>query len=79
MSGSKAPPPGTNAAVVRIAFVTAAQAKAAGAALEPDNGGHVTWRVEGTTLVLQASSETGLGLVRTLDDVLGCLRAIGLP
>lgn len=68
-----------NQAIVRIAFATAAEAQRAGQALAPDHGGHVAWRVEGARLVLEVHSDSMLGLVRTLDDVLGCLRATGLP
>lgn len=40
-----------------------------------DDAGHLTLRVEGATLVVEADSATPLGVLRTLDDVLGCLRA----
>lgn len=65
-------------ASLRVRFGSRAEAERAGRALEPDNAGHVAWVVEGNDLVLEASSETVLGLVRTVDDLLGCLRATGL-
>lgn len=44
------------------------------AALSPDG---LTARVE-EGLLIQAESTTPMGLLRTLDDVLGCLRATGI-
>lgn len=64
---------------LRVRCASRAEAERLGRALEPDNAGHVAWLVEGDELVLEASSETVLGLVRTVDDLLGCLRAAGLP
>ena len=66
-------------ASLRVRFASRPEAERAGRALEPDNGGHVAWVIDGSDLVLEASSETVLGLVRTVDDLLGCLRATGLP
>lgn len=66
-------------ASLRVRFGSRAEAERAGRALEPDNEGHVAWAVDGGDLVLEASAETVLGLVRTVDDLLGCLRATGMP
>ncbi len=43
--------------------------------LAVDDAGHAVLRVEGATLSVEAQSTTALGVLRTLDDVLGCLRA----
>jgi hypothetical protein len=67
-----------NRAQLRIQFASAAQAQQAGQALAPDHDGHVVWSVEGSFLILEARSDTTLGLVRTLDDALGCIRALGV-
>lgn len=40
-----------------------------------DAAGHATLRVEGAVLVVEAASASALGLLRTLDDAMGCLRA----
>lgn len=66
-------------ASLRVRFASRAEAERAGRSIEPDNAGHVAWAVDGGDLVLEASADTVLGLVRTVDDVLGCLRAAGLP
>lgn len=68
-----------NTARLRMAFTTASEAQAAGEALAPDNGAHLQWHVDGTTLVLEASAASMQGLLRSLEDVLGCLRATGMP
>lgn len=65
-------------ASLRVRFPSRTEADRAGRALAPDNGGHVAWMVDGNDLVLEASADTILGLVRTVDDLLGCLRAAGL-
>lgn len=62
---------------LRVRCTSRAEAERLGRALEPDHEGHVAWLVEGDELVLEASSETVLGLVRTVDDLLGCVRAAG--
>lgn len=71
--------PPAHTASLRVRFASRTEAERAGRALEPDNQGHVAWMVEGNELVLEASADTVLGLVRTVDDLLGCLRATGLP
>lgn len=70
--------PAAHTASLRVRFPTRAEAERAGRALEPDHDGHVAWLVEGDDLVLEASADSVLGLVRTVDDLLGCLRATGL-
>lgn len=66
-------------ASLRIRFASPQEAQRAGRSLAPDNAGQVAWAAEGADLVLEASADTVLGLVRTMDDLLGCLRATGLP
>ena len=63
---------------VTLVFAVAADAAAAAAALAPDNGGHLRTRCEGPLLHLEASADTAMGLLRTLDDALACLRATGV-
>lgn len=65
-------------ASLRVRFPSRAEAERAGRALAPDNQGQVAWLVEGDELVLEASADTILGLVRTVDDLLGCIRATGM-
>ena len=62
---------------VAVAFADAAAARVALQALAPDNDGHLMASVAGATLTLSASSPDALGLLRTLDDALACLRALG--
>jgi hypothetical protein len=62
-------------AVLRIRCRDAAEATRLLRALAADDPGHATLRQEGAGLVVEASSATALGLLRTLDDLLGCLRA----
>lgn len=65
-----------HSATLRIAYATAQDAEVAAQALAPDHDGHVAWRLERDVLVLQVTSKTTLGLIRTVDDLLGCLRAL---
>lgn len=53
-------------------------ARTAQASLAPDNEGFLDSRVEGDDLVLTAEADSLMGLLRSLDDALGCLRATGL-
>ena len=64
---------------VTLAFATAEEAQAAAAAIAPDNGGHLRARCEGPLLHLEASADSPMGLLRTLDDAMACLRATGVP
>lgn len=68
--------PAMHTASLRIRFASRTEAERAGRALDPDNDGHLAWLVEGNDLVLEASAQTLLGLLRTVDDVLGCLRSL---
>lgn len=63
-----------NQATLRLRFPDEAGARTAQAALAPDNEGYLSTRLEGETLVLEAESDALMGLLRTLDDALGCLR-----
>jgi hypothetical protein len=62
-------------AEVRIRLRDAAAAQRAYRALSADDAGHAALAVDGRDLVVVASSASALGLLRTLDDLLGCLRA----
>lgn len=64
--------------VIRIALADARQAEAANAALRPDSGPHMHSRAEGAILVLEAEAGSPMGLLRTFDDALACLRATGV-
>jgi hypothetical protein len=70
--------PDRHAATLLLWFPDEEGARTALGALAPDNEGHLEARLKGTTLVLSASSATPMGLLRTLDDALGCLRALGM-
>lgn len=65
-------------AEVRIVCVDEGAAARLAAALSPDDGGSVGLDVAGATLVVTARGATRMGLLRTLDDVLGCIRATGM-
>ncbi len=67
-----------NEATVRLSFGSPAEAEAARTALEPDNGGHLDANVDANTLELRCTSDSIMGILRTLDDALGCLRATGM-
>lgn len=47
-------------------------------AIGPDNDGHMEAEVVDGVLVLRAASSSPMGLLRSLDDALGCLRATGI-
>lgn len=65
----------THRASLRLHFDNPAQAMRLVASLAPENEGFVRMRVEGATLVAEAESETPMGLLRTLDEVLATLAA----
>ncbi|MGB0652023.1 MAG: KEOPS complex subunit Pcc1 [Thermoplasmatota archaeon] len=71
-----APPPTKAFGALRLSFPSPDEAQAAAAALAPDNEGHAVCRVEGTTLHVEAEAASWPGLLRTLDDVMVCLRAL---
>ena len=62
-------------ASLALHFDTAEQAARLAASLAPDDDGFVKVRVEGATIVAEATSDTPLGLLRTLDEVLATLTA----
>lgn len=62
-------------AVLRVRCRDSVEAERARQSLAADDDGHAILRVEGLVLVVEAESTTALGLLRTLDDILGCLRA----
>ena len=62
-------------ATLRLPFHDEAQAKRLAASLAPENEGFVRVRVEGATLVAEAESDTPMGLLRTLDEVVAVLAA----
>lgn len=66
----------THRAVLRVE--AGADAATLRAALGPDEG-LVRAEAHGTALVVEAAATTPLGLLRTLDDVLVCLRGAGVP
>jgi hypothetical protein len=66
-------------ATLRLSFATGAAAAQAMAALQPDDQGLVGFAVEGAALVVTAEAPSMMGLLRTLEDVLVCVRATGLP
>jgi hypothetical protein len=70
--------PSKATATVVISLASREQALQMAAALAPDNDGFLTTRVEGTNLHLEATSNDAMGLLRSLDDALGCLRAAGV-
>lgn len=61
---------------ITIPFDSVEAANIALAAIAPDNGDFVNATLDGVDLRLQFQSETTMGLLRSIDDVLGCLRAI---
>ncbi len=64
-----------NDGILRLGFPTAELANQALAALAPDDSQHAKLRVEGTTLMVEAGAESSMGVLRTIDDILACLRA----
>lgn len=65
----------THEATMRLAFRDETEARRLAASLAPDDDGFVSIRVEGSTLVAEAKSETPLGLLRSLDEVVATLIA----
>lgn len=77
-AGTGPAPVGAATARVTLRFATASEASSAAASLAPDNGDHLRMRVEGAELHLEARAASLMGLLRTLDDALACLRATGM-
>ncbi len=67
-----------NTATVTLRFEDADAAHRAAESLGPDNDGFITCSTDGNTLILEATSDSIMGILRTLDDALGCLRATGM-
>lgn len=64
-----------HAATLRLHFDSTSQAARLAASLAPENDGFVTTRVEGSTIVAEASADSPMGLLRTLDEVVAVLAA----
>ncbi len=64
---------------VRIQLKDEAEALRVRDALAPDNGGHIECEVDGASLTLRAEAGSAMGLLRSIDDALGCVRATGVP
>ena len=64
-------------ATLRLHFDSPAQAANLVASLAPENEGFVRARVEGSSIVAEAESDTPMGLLRTLDEVVVVLAAAG--
>ncbi|HET6405507.1 MAG TPA: KEOPS complex subunit Pcc1 [Candidatus Thermoplasmatota archaeon] len=62
-------------ATLRLELGTPDRAARLAASLAPENEGFVSTRVEGATLVAEARSDTPMGLLRTLDEVVACIAA----
>lgn len=62
-------------AVLRLRCRDSGEAERLRRSLAPDDAAHAVLRLEGATLVVEAGPQAPLGLLRTLDDLLGCLRA----
>ncbi len=65
-------------ATIRVAFPGHEAAEQAMQALAPENDGFLEAIVEESELVLTAHADSIMGLLRTVDDALGCLRATGI-
>jgi hypothetical protein len=62
-------------AALRLRCRDSVEAERLRRSLAADDAGHAALRVEGAMLCIDAASPSALGLLRTLDDALGCLRA----
>lgn len=63
---------------VRIHLGSDAEAQRVAEALRPDNHGYISCQRDGASLVLEAKAESAMGLLRSVDDALGCIRATGV-
>ncbi len=72
------PESGQQQARISLQLRDAEEATRLAQALAPDDDGFLDINVEGSQLVIVAASPTRMGLLRSLDDVLGCLRAAGV-
>lgn len=66
---------GSAHADVRIRLRDAAAAQRLVRALAADDAGSAAIAADGSDVVVTASGASALGLLRTLDDLLGCVRA----
>lgn len=64
---------------VRIRLGSVKEAEQIAAAIGPDNDGYLACRLDGASLILEAEAGSAMGLLRTIDDALGCVRATGTP
>ncbi|MFA5944269.1 MAG: hypothetical protein WC876_07380 [Candidatus Thermoplasmatota archaeon] len=62
-------------AVLRLTCRDSGEADRLRRSLAADDAGHARLRVDGGVLVIEAEASSALGVLRTVDDVLGCLRA----
>ena len=62
-------------ATLRLQFDSAEQAARLAASLAPENEGFLRTRVEGAILLAEAESDTPMGLLRTIDEVVSVLAA----
>jgi hypothetical protein len=69
---------GGHTARIRIEMPDRAAAEQARRAIEADNGDFLTAYTDGKHIVLDAEADSPLGLLRTIEDALTCLRATGL-
>lgn len=60
---------------LRLHADSAEQALRLAASLAPDDDGYVAVRVEGATIVVEASAAAPMGLLRSLDEVVAVLAA----
>lgn len=65
----------TATAELRVRLRDAAAAQAMLRSLQADDPGSAALATDGRDLVVVASASSAMGLLRTLDDLLGCVRA----
>lgn len=65
-------------ATLTLEFASESDARTVARAIAPDNGTHATCKAIGRRVQVVASADTPMGLLRTLDDLLECVRATGL-
>jgi hypothetical protein len=70
-------PEGRHRAALELGLGSPEQARAVATALLADDPGAIACEARGATLVVRASSPSMMGLLRTLDDVVACVRASG--
>lgn len=75
-AAAAAPPSAAPAhATVRLRLRDAAAAQRMARSLAADDPGSAALAAEGRDVVVACSAASALGLLRTLDDLLGCVRA----